>query len=72
MGDLFLNREKFEQRYVFQDETLISKSVLRFYSLCRIESLLIEAGLQVRDLYGDWSEGAFDVGSEEMVFSVSG
>ncbi len=63
------DRVIFEVRYQFPDETLVSRSELRFMSRQEIEAHLAYAGLQVEALYGDWDGAPFDPGaSREMIF----
>lgn len=65
-------RMTFDLGYHFSDETLISKSMLRFWSQMEIEKHLMTAGLHVNNLYGDWNKKPFDKSqSEEMIFVVS-
>jgi 2-polyprenyl-3-methyl-5-hydroxy-6-metoxy-1,4-benzoquinol methylase len=64
-------RIRFEQRYRFPDETLVSHSELRFLPKEAIEAHCAAAGLQVEALYGDWSTGPFDPAtSKELIFVV--
>lgn len=64
-------RVTFELRYQFPDETLVSRSELRFLPRTAIESHLAAAGLQVDALYGDWDRSPFDpTTSKEMIFVV--
>jgi SAM-dependent methyltransferase len=59
----------FEQRYGFEDTNLQSISTLRFPTLALITRLLADAGLRVRELYGDWNRTPFDPrSSREMIF----
>jgi SAM-dependent methyltransferase len=62
----------FEHTYQFSDQRLDSISTLRFLSRSRIEELLVESGLSVTDLYGDWDTSPFDeASSPEMIFVTS-
>jgi 2-polyprenyl-3-methyl-5-hydroxy-6-metoxy-1,4-benzoquinol methylase len=62
-------RMTFEWRYHFPDETLVSKSVLRFLPRAEIERRLTAAGLVVDKVLGDWDGSAFDErSSPEMIF----
>ena len=64
-------RISFEQRYQFPDETLVSRSELRFLSRQAIETHLAAAGLRVEALYGDWDTTPFNpAASKEMIFVV--
>lgn len=59
----------FEHRYKFPDETIVSKSELRFVGKDRIIELLDGAGFNIASVLGDRSGGAYDpVASEEMIF----
>ncbi|WP_421725006.1 class I SAM-dependent methyltransferase [Bauldia sp.] len=65
------DRMTFEHRYRFPDETLVSRSVLRFMTAEEIDDRLDAAGLRIERLMGDWSGEPFDpASSEEMVFRV--
>lgn len=64
-------RIRFDTRYAFPDEVLVSSSQLLFLSLEEIQSLIEQSGLGVEKVLGDWSGGAFDpVHSDEMIFFV--
>lgn len=63
------DRVTFELRYQFPDETLVSRSELRFLSRQAIEERLAAAGLLVETVCGDWDSAPFDpVTSHEMIF----
>ena len=63
------DRLTFELRYRFRDETLISKSELRFLSRRDIENAIIASGLCVANIFGTWNGEAFqEDSSEEMIF----
>lgn len=65
------DRMIFELRYEFPDETLISESELRFWSRQDIEERLIESGLYVDTVLGDWDAKPFDESSSlEMIFTA--
>lgn len=70
----FLGREgefvRFEQQFVFPDETLVSTSTLRFMDRPAIEAHLAAAGLRVEAVLGDWQGAAFDGTQDEMIFLV--
>lgn len=71
----FLNwsgsRMSFELCYRFPEEKLISSSQLRFWSVNEIARHLLESGLRIERLMGDWDLGEFKESStEEMVFFV--
>lgn len=62
-------RMSFELRYRFADETLISRSELRFWSRETIEEHLHRAGLSLLNLYGHWDCSQFQEDSSlEMIF----
>lgn len=62
----------FEHHYAFSNETLISRSTLRFPSKTGIEALLKLSGLRVQSVLGDWDGSSFDENtSPEMIFRVS-
>jgi len=62
-------RMTFELRYQLPDETLVSRSELRFPSRDFIEDRLMAAGLRVESLLGDWDARPFDEkSSDEMIF----
>jgi 2-polyprenyl-3-methyl-5-hydroxy-6-metoxy-1,4-benzoquinol methylase len=69
--ELLGNRIRFDTRYHFADETLLSKSELRFWTHQEIEDLLTRADLEVQELYGNWDQSPYirDL-SEEMIFVV--
>ncbi len=59
----------FDTRYHFTDETLVSKSELRFWNFDQINELLRECGLRLVEFYGAWDRSQFDSSSsEEMIF----
>lgn len=61
----------FKLEYKFPDETLVSQSVLRFWTKEQIESKLTKTGLIVDTVYGDWNQTPFSSEhSEEMVFKI--
>lgn len=63
------DRMTFEWRYRFPDETLVSRSVLRFLSRAEIAERLTAAGLLVEKVLGDWDAAPFDERtSPEMIF----
>jgi ubiquinone/menaquinone biosynthesis C-methylase UbiE len=65
-------RISFEMRYQLPDETLVSRSELRFLPREAIEERVSAAGLRVEALYGDWDRSPFDpASSHEMIFVVS-
>lgn len=62
----------FKLEYKFPDETLVSQSVLRFWTKDQIESKLTKTGLIVDTIYGDWNQTPFSSEhSEEMIFKIS-
>lgn len=62
----------FEHHYVVGDETLISRSKLRFPSRENIETLLKAVGLKSGAVLGDWDKSPFDATqSPEMIFQVT-
>jgi hypothetical protein len=65
------DRMSFELIYEFPDEKLVSRSELRFWSRNEIEKHLVDAGLCVSKLLGDWDGSGFDErSSQEMIFIV--
>jgi 2-polyprenyl-3-methyl-5-hydroxy-6-metoxy-1,4-benzoquinol methylase len=59
----------FRTSYRTPRHVLITNSTLRFPSQGHLESLIVRAGLTVRQLFGDWDAGAFDpTRSREMIF----
>lgn len=65
------NTIKFETIYTFEDETIVSKSVLRFWSLGEIATLLEKTALTLYDVYGDWEKNLFDADSSlEIICSI--
>jgi hypothetical protein len=66
-------RIQLETVYRFTDETLISRSTLRFWTLTEIQQLLAKAGLKIVNCFGDWGRSSFDAhSSEEMIFVAEG
>jgi len=62
-------RIRFEHRYRFPDETLVSVSVLRFLGNDQIVELLDEAGFETISVLGDWRGRAYNPAtSDEMIF----
>ena len=69
----FLNIESeiltFELNFEFPDETLKTKSKLRFAPREKIETQLKAVGLRTKEFYGDWNRKPFnDQASLEMIF----
>ncbi|HEX3466039.1 MAG TPA: class I SAM-dependent methyltransferase [Candidatus Elarobacter sp.] len=63
------DRMRFELRYTFPDETLVSKSELRFVSRTEIENDVIASGLHLDNVLGNWNGEPFDENlSDEMIF----
>jgi SAM-dependent methyltransferase len=62
----------FEQRYVFPDEALVSRSTLRFAPRKTIEGQLEDAGLRLETVFGDWDGSPFDGTQDEMIFITRG
>ena len=59
----------FQTSYRFPHETLTTSSTLRFPSRAHIETLIARSGLVVRDVFGDWDAGLFEVTrSQEIIF----
>lgn len=59
----------FEHQYAFPDETLISRSKLRFLSKQAIEQHLSASGLIAEKVLGDWDKSNFDENhSPEIIF----
>lgn len=66
------DRMIFELHYEFPDQSLVSKSELRFWSRDDIEQRLNSTGLRVEKLLGDWDAKPFDERSSlEMIFMVA-
>lgn len=64
-------RIRFDTRYNFPDEVLVSSSELLFSDPDEIESHLVASGLRLETVMGDWSGGPFDpTHSDEMIFFV--
>ncbi|PCI89017.1 MAG: SAM-dependent methyltransferase [Hyphomicrobiales bacterium] len=62
----------FEHEYIFEDETLVSKSHLRFMPKQKIAKLYSQANLALKTFIGDWTGGAFDpTTSQEMIFKLT-
>lgn len=61
----------FEHEYIFDDETLVSKSHLRFLPQQKITQQYNRAGLSLKAFAGDWTGGAFNpTTSHELIFSL--
>ena len=55
--------------YCFADATLTTNSTLRFPLREHVEALLTRSGLAVREVFGDWDAGPFEVAhSREIIF----
>ncbi len=64
-------RLRFEMRYAFRDEELVSRSELLFLSPPEVEAHLLAAGLRVERVQGDWDGSVFDPErSHEMIFTA--
>lgn len=62
----------FEHYFKFSDETLTSKSDLRFMPKQKITKCAALAGLSLGNFIGDWNGGEFDPAtSKEMIFTLS-
>ncbi|MEZ4742905.1 MAG: class I SAM-dependent methyltransferase [Bdellovibrionota bacterium] len=62
---------EFETQYIFPDETLTSKSKLRFWKLEEITKLLNDSSLKTIKVNGDWDGGIFyPESSDEIIFTV--
>lgn len=65
------DRLGFETRYLLEEGTLFSRSVLRFMGREAIAAQIAHAGLHLAALYGDWDHAELDPArSEEMIFEV--
>ena len=61
----------FELQYQFGNETLVSRSTIRFMPLADIQTHLALSGLQIEALYGSWDAQPFEEEtSREMIFIV--
>jgi hypothetical protein len=59
----------FTTRWQFSHKTLNMRSTLRFPSREHIEGLMGQAGLSVREVFGDWDAAPFEASrSREMIF----
>lgn len=63
----------FEERYEFSDRkgVLVSQSTLRFSGLDEIEDLATASGLELAEVFGDWSKGALQPGSPEIIVRLT-
>lgn len=59
---------RFELRYLFAEQVLVSHSHLRFASLSEIQSAYTAAGLKTESIWGDWDKSPLDAYSQEMIF----
>jgi len=50
----------FQTLYRTPDETLTTRSTLRFPSREHIEALIVGSGLAIRETFGDWNASQFD------------
>ncbi|MDD9901136.1 MAG: methyltransferase domain-containing protein [Alphaproteobacteria bacterium] len=61
----------FDLLYTFPDETLTSRSILRFATHTEIKNMLEAVGLQIEKTEGDWDGQAFNEShSPEMIFTA--
>jgi SAM-dependent methyltransferase len=61
----------FQQQFEFPDLTVASSSTLRFMPRTKVERLINQAGLGVREVFGDWDRSRFQAKqSPEMIFVV--
>lgn len=61
----------FQTSYRYADVPLTTGSTLRFPSREHIESFIARSGLAVREVFGDWTGGAFEATrSREMIFTA--
>ncbi len=64
-------RVRFEMRYAFPDEELVSTSELLFPSHKEVEAHLLAAGLRAKRVQGDWDGSPFDPErSHEMIVTA--
>lgn len=65
---------RFKTSYQFHIEpieTIVSKSVLQFWSLKEIKGMIAQVGLEIKELFGDWDSSVFDPdSSKEMIFTL--
>jgi len=61
---------EFTTSYQIGVDELSSHSRLRFFSEAAIKTMLLEAGLELTHLYGDWNRSEFTEASAEMIFVV--
>ena len=65
------DRITFELEYQFPDQTLTSRSELRFLPRQQIETSAIAAGFEIESVFGDWQGQEFvESSSEEMIFTL--
>lgn len=65
------NKMKFELKYKFPDEDLVSMSEIRFWNKDEIEKCVTNCGLYIERVMGDWEfEDLNEVSSKEMVFFI--
>lgn len=57
----------FETHYYLTEETLVSRSTLRFLPLPELRQRLDEAGLRIKYCYGDWDKTPFHEESDEII-----
>jgi hypothetical protein len=61
----------FTHHFNFPNESIQSKSTLRFLSSTKINHLLNEAGLKIIEKYGDWDFSPLSKVSLEMIFKIT-
>lgn len=62
---------EFKTTYFFPEESLVSTSLLRFWTFEEINKILVQKNLKVNEIYGDWDRSPFIPNqSKEIIFSV--
>ncbi|MEP3046958.1 MAG: class I SAM-dependent methyltransferase [Roseibium sp.] len=58
---------EFDQEYVFEDESIVSNSRLRFASCTDLQDMLWATGFRVDEIFGDWDKSTFTNTSREII-----
>ena len=61
----------FQTSYHSPHETLTTSSTLRFPSREHVEALIARSGLVVRNLFGDWGAGLFEVTRSRKIIFIA-
>jgi hypothetical protein len=62
---------RFDTHYKLAEGDRVSESTLRFLPLDRLVGFLVEAGFDIRSIYGDWDKSAFDTRTSREIIVLA-